>query len=434
MDYQQIVNYLYDQLPAFQKSGTAALKIDLRNITAFCNHLGNPQNNFKTIHVAGTNGKGSSSHMLASVLQEAGYKTGLYTSPHLKDFRERFKVNGLMCSEEYVIHFIESHKAYLEELKPSFFEVTVALAFQLFSDEKVDVAVIEVGLGGRLDSTNIITPVLSLITNIGFDHTDILGDTLEQIAFEKGGIIKPGVPVVVSEYQPETAEVFKGLAKEKKAEIYFSRELVSLRQMKGKNESPKFLVSFLLGEKEWEQNCGLEGSYQKKNLSGVLAALEILNVKELFQTSDFQIQKGIENVILNTGLKGRWQKLNERPLVICDTGHNAEAFKYTQKRLSSFKKGELHLILGFSKDKDWGKVLNILPEQAHYYFAAFDSPRAASPDEIVKSAKINSNISNIDGAYHDVNQALGAALRKAKPNDLIFIGGSTYLVAEINIL
>ncbi|KPM49584.1 bifunctional folylpolyglutamate synthase/dihydrofolate synthase [Jiulongibacter sediminis] len=432
MDYQQTVNYLYDRLPAFQKSGSAALKKDLRNIIAFCDHLGNPQNNFKTIHVAGTNGKGSSSHMIASVLQEAGYKTGLYTSPHLKDFRERFKVNGLMCPEEYVIQFIERHKEFIEELKPSFFEVTVALAFQLFSDEKVDAAVIEVGLGGRLDSTNIIIPVLSLITNIGYDHTDILGDTLEQIAFEKGGIIKPGVPVVISEFQEETAKVFKKLADEKDSGIYFSQDLIKVEET---NEgTPNYLVSVLASGNKWTQKCGLEGNYQSKNFSGVLASLEILKKEGHFQISDWNIQNGIEKVILNTGLKGRWQKLNDHPLVICDTGHNTEAFEYTRKKLLTYKKGDLHIILGFSKDKDWGKVLRILPQKAHYYFSGFDSPRSADPESIIKYAKINSIFNNIGGGYQDVNSALEKVLSIAGAEDLIFIGGSTYLVAEINIL
>ncbi len=432
MDYQQTVNYLYDRLPAFQKSGSAALKIDLRNIIAFCDHLGNPQNNFKTIHVAGTNGKGSSSHMIASVLQEAGYKTGLYTSPHLKDFRERFKVNGLMCHEEYVIQFIQRHKEFIEELKPSFFEVTVALAFQLFSDEKVDAAVIEVGLGGRLDSTNIITPVLSLITNIGYDHTDILGDTLEQIAFEKGGIIKPGVPVVISEFQEETAKVFKKLADEKDSGIYFSQDLIKVEET---NEgTPNYLVSVLASGNKWTQKCGLDGNYQSKNLSGVLASLEILKKEGHFQISDLNIQNGIEKVILNTGLKGRWQKLNDYPLVICDTGHNTEAFEYTRKKLLTYNKGDLHIILGFSKDKDWGKVLRILPQNAHYYFSGFDSPRSADPESIIKYAKINSILVSIGGGYQDVNSALEKVLSIAGAEDLIFIGGSTYLVAEINML
>ncbi|MGR3809524.1 bifunctional folylpolyglutamate synthase/dihydrofolate synthase [Jiulongibacter sp. NS-SX5] len=431
MTYNETIDYLYQQLPAFQKSGNSALKIDLSNIRKLCLAFDNPQEKFKTIHVAGTNGKGSSSHMLASVLQEAGYKTGLYTSPHLKDFRERFKVNGVMSTEEYVIDFVEKSRGLIQEIRPSFFELTVVMAFSFFVEQNVDIAVIEVGLGGRLDSTNIINPVLSLITNIGFDHTEILGDTLELIAGEKGGIIKKQTPVVISEYQIETAPVFKQMAVENDAPIFFAHDHFQIDRAE-QNISPKYLVSDLVADSTYTLDIDLFGNYQQKNLAGVLTALKVLREQKILVISQEAVVRGLGAVIRNTGLKGRWQILNKRPLTICDTGHNEEAFKYLSKWIQSHKEADLHLILGFSKDKNWKKILEYVPSGAYLYFSAFDSPRSASWDDI-KCANINST-PEWSGHFKNINTAIAHVSQTAAESDLIFIGGSTYLVAEIDDL
>ncbi len=432
MTYQETVEYLYNKLPAFQKSGNSALKNGLQNIRLLCEHLGHPENKFNTIHVAGTNGKGSSSHMMASVFQEAGYKTGLYTSPHLKDFRERFRINGTEVPEEFVVNFIAEHQALIERIKPSFFEVTVALAFLYFAEEKVDIAIIEVGLGGRLDSTNIITPVISLITNIGLDHTEILGDTLEAIAKEKAGIIKPGVPVVISEYQPETAPVFNRIAQENNSLILYAEDHFEISKTKHQDGLTNYIVKDKSDTLQWIQKLDLNGNYQQYNLAGVLTVFQLIRKKGKFNINHDHQRIGLANTISNTNLKGRWQKIGESPIIICDTGHNSEAIEYLIKRFEEYNESEIHIVLGFSKDKNWNQIMCKLPKKAHYYFAEFDSPRSANPQELLKCANINSIMDA--KAFGNVNQALDYAKKRAQTNDFIFVGGSTYLVAELNDL
>uniref|UniRef100_UPI0030F4D999 bifunctional folylpolyglutamate synthase/dihydrofolate synthase n=1 Tax=uncultured Wocania sp. TaxID=2834404 RepID=UPI0030F4D999 len=379
-------------------------KKDLTNTLKLADHLNNPHKNFKSIHVAGTNGKGSTSHMVASVLQESGYKVGLYTSPHLKDFRERIKINGKEVSKQYVIGFIKRNKPFFEANQLSFFEMTVGMAFDYFSKEKVDIAVVEVGLGGRLDSTNIITPEVSVITNIGLDHTQFLGNTLEAIAFEKGGIIKPNVPVVVGETQKETQSVFKDLAKKNKSNIVFADK-----------EITEVYKSDLLG------------SYQSKNIKTVIQAVKELQ-KKGYKISEQNIKQGLVQVIKNTGLLGRWQVLNEKPKVICDTGHNREGLQYVMHQLLEEKFDALHVVFGVVNDKDINTIVDLLPKRATYYFCKPDIPRGMDANKLKETL----NKYNLIGeAYNSVNKAYKTALKSANLNDFIFVGGSTFVVAEI---
>ena len=431
MNYSETIQFLYAKLPAFQKLGKKALKPKLTNIISLCEALGNPQNNFKSIHVAGTNGKGSSSHFLASILMESGLKVGLYTSPHLKDYKERFKINGIDADEAYIIQFVENCTEIIEKINPSFFELSVALAFKYFSDEKVDIAVIEVGLGGRYDSTNIISnKILSLITNIGFDHMDILGDTLPEIAYEKAGIIKENIPTIVSEYLPETIEIFKKEASRNHSKLYFASDLYNIRVIQSELDSLKLEVKKNINGENLLIESGLLGEYQKTNIIGILASCEVLNQNGL-AISEKDIVLGIKNVVDNTKLKGRWQILHRKPLIICDTGHNEHALAITLKKISAYNKGIIHFILGFVKDKDLKKVFPLLPKDAKYYFCTFDSFRALKPLELSEKAlEFGINSSN----FLNVNQALDFVKKEAKENDLVFIGGSTYLVAEINNL
>ena len=430
MTYLETVEFLYAKLPAFQKIGNKALKPKLTNIIKLCSALGNPQECFKCIHIAGTNGKGSSSHFITSILIERGLKVGLYTSPHLKDFRERFKVNGIDASEKYIIDFIEQHKDLIEEVQPSFFELTVVLAFQFFKDQNIDIAIIEVGLGGRFDSTNIIQPILCLITNIGFDHMEILGDTIPKIANEKAGIIKPYTPVVISEYNSESAPVFKTEALKNNARIVFANELFKIENIESSAIYLKLIVKNILNSKELVLDSGLVGEYQISNILGVLAVIEQLNTLN-FNISSENITNGIKNVISNTNLKGRWQILANSPLTICDTGHNEHALKLTLEKVNQMKGNKKHLIFGFVKDKDLKNIVGLFPKDAIYYFCTFNSFRSLKINELKLFAKNN----NLKAHYYqDVNIALAEANRIAKENDLIFIGGSTYLVAEINNL
>ena len=344
MTYQDTLNWMFSQLPMYQKQGQSAYKTDLGNTILLVNHLQHPHKKFKSIHVAGTNGKGSTSHMLASILQEAGYKVGLYTSPHLKDFRERIKINGKEVSKHYVIGFIKRNKAFFETNRLSFFEMTVGMAFEYFSKEKVDVAIVEVGLGGRLDSTNIITPEVSVITNIGIDHTQFLGNTLESIAFEKGGIIKPNVPVVIGETQKETAFVFKNLAQKNNSKIVFADKEVSN-----------------------VYKTDLLGNYQSKNVKTAVETIKRLNEKG-FDISNDNLEKGLLNVISNTALMGRWQVLNEKPKTVCDTGHNREGLSYVVNQLAEEKFESLHIVFGVVNDKEVSSIIDLLPKNATYYF------------------------------------------------------------------
>lgn len=389
----------------YQRVGGIAYKKDLSNTILLANHLGNPQNKFKSIHVAGTNGKGSVSHMLASVLQESGYKVGLYTSPHLKDFRERIKINGELISEDYVVGFIEKHKTFFENQSLSFFEMTVGLAFEYFSQEKVDIAIIEVGMGGRLDSTNIIVPEISVITNIGMDHTAFLGHTLSAIAKEKAGIIKEKASVVIGETVPETKKVFEAMAKEKNAKITFAEAL----------SFPDF-------------ETDLKGTYQLKNKQTVLAALMVLNQQNNFQIPEEKIKAGLNKVVSNTNLMGRWQVLQTAPKVICDTAHNKEGLAYVLKQLSEEKRNDLHIVLGFVSDKNQDEVLVMFPKAATYYFCRPAIPRGLDVT-ILKEKAIEIGLKG--RAFKSVQEAYDTALKNSKREDLVFVGGSTFVVAEI---
>ena len=428
MTYSQTLEFLFSQLPAFHRIGKAAYKNDLKNTIMLDDYFGSPHLKYRTIHVAGTNGKGSVSHMIASVLQEAGYKTGLYTSPHLKDFRERIKINGKMIPENHVVKFVAKHKVILESMGPSFFEMTVAMAYNYFAESNVDVAVIEVGMGGRLDSTNIITPVLSVITNIGHDHMDLLGDTLQKIAVEKAGIIKERVPVLISETQLETKDVFIKKANESHSGISFADKMFScdLKRNDNINSERRYLISELSGNLKIEGKTFLGGDYQARNLQAVFAVFEILN--DVFKVSGKNITEGIKKVVINTGLKGRWQILSTAPLTICDTGHNREGLEYVLDQLNRIPKSALHIILGFVNDKDLGSVLPLFPTNAHYYFTKAKVPRALDEVSLKSEAE---KYGLIGKCFTDVATALKCARENAKRSDLIFIGGSTFVVAEV---
>ncbi|WP_262733227.1 bifunctional folylpolyglutamate synthase/dihydrofolate synthase [Gaetbulibacter sp. NE] len=404
MNYQDTINWMFSQLPMYQRQGKSAYKADLHNTQVLAEHLNHPEFKFKTVHVGGTNGKGSTSHMLASVLQEAGYKVGLYTSPHLKDFRERIKINGKEVSKQFVISFIKKHKPFFEQHTLSFFEMTVGMAFDYFSKKKVDIAIIEVGLGGRLDSTNIITPLVSVITNIGLDHTQFLGDTLEKIAGEKAGIIKPNVPVVIGETQIETKSVFTETAKNNNSEIYFADQNIT---------------SVL--------DSDLKGSYQQKNIKTVLQTLQILKQNN-FNVSQNNIALGLNSVVSNTGLKGRWQILQESPKVICDTAHNKEGLTYVVNQLKTEVYNKLHIVFGVVSDKDLSTIIAILPKKATYYFCRPNISRGLDENNLKHTFKAHGFVGK---SYSSVNEALSNAKKSAKPEDLIYVGGSTFIVAEI---
>lgn len=430
MNYQQTLDYLFIRLPMFQRIGTAAYKADLSNTIALCDLLDNPQEHFKSIHIAGTNGKGSTSHMLASVLQSVGYKVGLYTSPHLKDFRERIKINGKNIAEQYVVDFVEKYKTDFEKIEPSFFEMTVGLAFQYFKEQKVDFAVIEVGLGGRLDSTNIITPLLSVITNISFDHTALLGNTLEKIAFEKAGIIKPGIPVVIGETQEGIKNVFIEKAKTNNSEIQFADKIFEIKNVEY-FYNKKQLLSFDVeqnGKLKFQKiNCELLGLYQQKNLKTVLCTVDVLN-KQGFVINEKAMREGIENVISQTGLLGRWQILSQNPLVIADTGHNEAGIKEVLEQIKNTPHEKLHFVLGVVNDKDVSSILNMLPKNATYYFCQAKIPRALPVEELKQKA----NEFKLIGHFHtSVSEALTQAKLSAGKDDLVFVGGSTFTVAEV---
>ena len=424
MDYTETVSFLYKNLPIFQRVGAVAFKSDLTNTLALCEALGNPQTKLKSIHIAGTNGKGSSSHMLASVLQTAGYKTGLYTSPHLKEFTERIRINGQEVDPDFVIDFVEKIKPQIEKIKPSFFEITVVMAFEYFAQQQVDVAVIEVGLGGRLDSTNVITPLLSQITNISWDHMDLLGDTLPKIAYEKAGIIKPKVPVVISERQPEVENVFILKANETRSPIKFATDkFITTRK-------PDGTYSVAHNDQKVTLVLDLKGAYQAKNLAGVLACLEELrNIG--FIISDQHVEEGLKKVMSSTGLRGRWQTIGTNPLVICDTGHNEGGIREVVSQIAEQKFQHLHIVLGMVKDKDVSGVLSLLPSQATYYFCQADIPRAMQATDLKEKAE---RFKLRGKAYADVNEAIRAAKESSQPDDFIFVGGSTYIVAEIEDL
>ncbi|MEM8509280.1 MAG: folylpolyglutamate synthase/dihydrofolate synthase family protein [Bacteroidota bacterium] len=402
MTYKATLEWMYAQLPMYQKKGISAFKGKLDNSMALAEHLGHPERRFKSIHVAGTNGKGSSCHMLASVLQEAGYTTGLYTSPHLKDFRERIRINGKMIPKDVVKEFVAQHRSFFEHYQLSFFEMTVGMAFYYFAEQQVDIAIIEVGLGGRLDSTNIIRPEVCLITNIGYDHQEILGDTLQKIALEKAGIIKRNVPVVISERQKETETIFRMIASQKKAPIEFADD----------QDIPSYKTDLL-------------GEYQQKNSKGVVACLAHL---AQFSIPEAARVKGLKNVVPNTGILGRWHILKNQPRVVCDTAHNKAGLEFVIRQLGKQQFRKLHLVLGFVSDKNVAELLDVFPEHGQYYFVTPNIPRGMKAEEV---KKIAAGLGYTGKCYSSVKKGLKKALALAKKEDMIFIGGSTFVVAEV---
>lgn len=424
--YTETIEYLFSRLPMFSRIGAAAYKKDLTNTIALCSHLGNPQNKFRTIHVAGTNGKGSVSHMLAAILQTAGYKTGLYTSPHLHDFRERIKTGGKEVTEDYVISFTEKMKPLIESIQPSFFEITVAMAFDYFAQEEIDIAIIETGLGGRLDSTNIITPELSVITNIGYDHMNLLGDTLPAIAGEKAGIIKRGVPVVIGETLPETKPVFEQTAIEKQSPIFFAELFCTVEQAKQANGMLQVTLS--RNNKTEEYSCDLPGYYQAKNIRTVLCAVEQLQ-QQGFAISNEQVHEGLSHAAQLTGLHGRWEKIHSHPDIILDVAHNEDGIRQLETVWKENSDRNIHIIMGMVKDKEIDNVLSLLPAHATYYFTQAHIPRALDREDLKKLAAAK----GLHGlAYEDVNAAIKAAKENAGVDDLILVIGSVFLVGEVD--
>lgn len=425
MNYDQTLEYLFTQLPMFSRVGSAAYKPDLTNTIKLCEALGNPQHQFKSIHVAGTNGKGSTSHMLASILQTAGYKTGLYTSPHLVDFRERIKIDGVYCTKEFVVEFTEQIKPLVVTLQPSFFEITVAMAFSYFAKQKVDIAVIEVGLGGRLDSTNIITPEVSIITNIGLDHTQFLGDTIPQIASEKAGIIKKEVPCIISEYTKETKPVFDAAAKH--TTLAYGSELYTILNTKYAHDYLDVEVLNKKTEGIETYQLDLNGSYQAKNIMGVLGAVGILQTKG-WQISNQHIQAGLSQVKNNTGLYGRWQIIGTSPTTVVDVAHNVAGIQTLLAQIALVHHQQLHIVFGMVKDKDIDSVLALLPTQATYYFTQAQIERAIDAVELQQKASEHGLTGNV---YANVNEAISAAQKEAQASDLIVVCGSVFLIGEI---
>ena len=428
--YEEAVNWLYTQLPMYQRIGVAAYKADLNNTIKLCGHFNNPQNVFKSIHVAGTNGKGSTSHMLASILQHSGYKVGLYTSPHLKSFTERIRINGVEISKDFVVDFVEVNKDFFASFDPSFFEITVAMAFEYFEKQKVDIAVIETGLGGRLDSTNIITPILSVITNIGYDHMNLLGDTLEKIAWEKAGIIKRNVPVVIGEFQDAVAQIFIDKSNELNSPLLFADNRFSLKKTVYTNSTPFPTQTFFYNGKEGivPVETDLLGIYQSKNCKTALTAVKLLEQLGFDKINPNSILSGFKTVSKTTGLKGRWQIINSEPLVIADTGHNIDGMRSNIIQLESLEKNTLRMIIGFVNDKSIDGILQILPRNAIYYFTQASIPRAMPARELHDQAVKY----QLTGKYFEsANDALDQAKMDALPGDVIFIGGSTFVVAEL---
>lgn len=432
MNYKETCEYLYNQMPMFERQGASGYKEGLSNTLALDEHLGHPHLSYKTIHVGGTNGKGSVSHTIAAVLQESGYRVGLYTSPHLVDFRERIRINGTPVSQQYVVNFVEEHRSFFEPLHPSFFEVTTAMAFMYFKEMNVDIAVIEVGLGGRLDCTNIIQPLVSVITNISFDHTQFLGDTLAKIAGEKAGIIKTNTPVVIGETNAETRPVFEKTAREKNAPIVFADDDPQVVSAVPLNEGGMRYHLKFMGKLEGD----LGGIYQKQNMNTALFALE--EVRKLgylasaiegktYDRCRFEQKSGISNVAKLTGLRGRWETVNQTPKVVCDTGHNVGGWMYLSRQLANVQCQQMHIIFGMVDDKDIDKVLDLLPKHAKFYFTKAQTKRALNENVVMEKAKEH----GIEGnAYHTVNEAYKAAYRSASANDFIFVGGSSYIVGD----
>jgi len=430
MTYAETLDYLYRALPMFSRIGAAAFKKDLTNTLQLSEALDNPHKKFKSIHIAGTNGKGSASHMLAAILQTAGYKTGLYTSPHLKDFRERIKVNGIMCNEGFVIDFTEKVRPMIETIHPSFFEITVAMAFTYFAEENIDVAVVEVGLGGRLDSTNIVTPELAVITNIGWDHMNMLGDTLEKIAYEKAGIIKQNIPVVIGEILPETKPVFEKIAAEKNTSLWLATNERYVSDWHLRNQHLNITVADNYKDEHVTYELDLAGIYQIKNIITVLEAVHQLQ-KKGWHISHQHIKNGLAQIKKLTGLHGRWELVHQKPMVVLDVAHNIDGMKQIVEQIELTTYKDLHIIIGMVKDKETEKVLAILPRYAEYYFTKAQIPRALPERELAtKAAYIGLN----GKTFSDVNTAITEALQHAHEDDLIIVCGSVFLVGEVNDL
>ncbi len=429
MNYKETTQWLFDKLPMYQRMGKAAYKADLGNTVELLNQLDNPQEKFKTVHVAGTNGKGSVANIVASVLQEAGYKTGLYTSPHLKDFRERIKINDEMIGEEDVINFVQSNLNDFDKIKPSFFEMTVGMAFDYFAKNKVDIAVVETGLGGRLDSTNIINPLVSVITNIGYDHTQFLGDTLQKIAGEKAGIIKPDVPVVIGRKQLETAEIFEKKAAETGSTLHYAEEHYDIKLLQSLKPDEQFIDIWKNNEIFLEEvNSPLLGNYQQENIATALMAIEVLTTSNNMVIEPGHIREGIEYLHKNTGFIGRWHILDTNPLTVCDTGHNEEGIKAVVQQIMSTTFDHLHFVFGMVNDKEPEKILALLPRNATYYFCKPDIPRGMDAEVLQQKAE-EMGLSGL--SYSSVDRAFSSAFNNARPRDLVFVGGSTFVVAEV---
>lgn len=427
MNYTDTLEWMYKQLPMYQRIGSAAYKADLNNTIDLLNLLGNPQHNFKSVHVAGTNGKGSTSHMLASIFQEAGYKTGLYTSPHLRDFRERIRINGEMIPQDKVVEFIEKHQNEFEKMGLSFFEMTVGMAFDYFSNEQVDIAIVEVGMGGRLDSTNLITPEISVITNIGLDHVQFLGDTLEKIAGEKAGIIKNNIPVVIGETQSETHQVFEDKAAECHSPIYFADQIFDCDKIHIESMDKQEYDIWKNNDLYLEAcDMPLMGNYQKKNLATVMCAADLLRDK--FQLNEEHLRDGIANVIRNTHLMGRWQILSHDPLAIADTGHNVDGIREVISQLAEMSYNKLHFVIGMVNDKDIDHVLQLLPHNCEYYFCKADIPRGLDANILAGKAF---ELGLRGKVYDSVRDAFQSAINNASVDDVVFVGGSNFIVAEV---
>jgi len=429
MNYKETISWLFAQLPMYQRIGKAAYKADLNNTIAILDVLGNPELRIKAIHIAGTNGKGSVSHIIASILHEAGYKTGLYTSPHLKDFRERIKINGQLIPEDKVVDFVAVNSEMFASIKPSFFEMTVGMAFDYFAAEKVDFAIIETGLGGRLDSTNLCKPVISIITNIGIDHTAFLGNTLKEIAAEKAGIIKTGVPVVVGRRQLDTDSVFEQTSLKLNSPLIFAEDDMSLRFFQSDEKNVQPMDVWYKNDNIIENlNSPLIGNYQKENICTALRSVELLKENNIVNVSNTSIIDGVEGVINNTGFFGRWQELDSNPLTICDTGHNIDGVTAIVRQLDEHNYDNLHFVLGMVNDKDISGILNLLPKNANYYFCKPNIPRGLDADELADKA----TEFGLNGmSYSSVLRAYNSAQNNAGLNDLVFVGGSTFVVAEV---
>lgn len=427
MNYSQTLEFLFASLPAYETIGTAGYKPGLERITSFCRHLGNPHRNFFTVHVAGTNGKGSVSHMIASVLHQAGYRTGLFTSPHLKDFRERIRVDGEMIPKQKVVNFIDKHHDIMVASELSFFEMTAALAFDYFAQSDVEVAVIETGLGGRLDATNIIVPILSVVTNVGLDHTALLGDTLQKIAAEKAGIIKKSIPVVIGEASTACDPIFEAHAAENKSELIYAEQAFSCTDEGCCGERQKYLLHRTRNGHDFHVEIDLRGNYQRHNLVTASAAIDFLHEQTPLSISRRAFIEGLRDAAANTSLIGRWQKLGDRPLTICDTGHNPHGIAYIAEQLRQATYDKLYCVVGFVKDKDLAHILPLLPHEAHYIFTQAQSERAVPAAVLCNKAAIYGLHGQV---VETVPEALALARTLATPDDMIFVGGSTYVVGE----